>query len=91
MYHQYIMDLCKYSNIFGKPNTGPHAIRIFDLAIIDIIFVFLGAYIAYYYVNKYFNTNTKYIVYLIWLFILGIIMHRLFCVRTTIDKYLFSE
>jgi hypothetical protein len=85
------MDLCKYSNIFGKPNTGLHAIRIFDSAIIDIIFVFLGAYIAHYYINKYFNTNTKYIVYLIELFILGIIMHRLFCVRTTIDKYLFSE
>lgn len=80
------MNLCKYSNIFGEPNTGLHKFRIFDLAVIDILLTFIGAYILY-----YFNDKINYFVYLLILFILGIIMHRLFCVKTTIDKVLFGQ
>ena len=85
------MTICKYSNIFGEPNTGLHKIRIFNLAVVDILFTFIGAYLIYYYVNKKYNKDVNYFVYLIGLFILGIIMHKIFCVQTTVNKYLFTE
>jgi hypothetical protein len=76
---------CKYKDIFGKPSEGVHSIRLFDLAVIDVIMVIIGGlFIAY-----YFNYN-KYKVIGI-LFLIGIISHRLFCVRTTIDKLLFND
>jgi len=76
---------CKYKDIFGKPSKGVHSIRLFDLAVIDVIMVIIGGlFIAY-----YFNYN-KYKVIGI-LFLIGIISHRLFCVRTTVDKLLFND
>lgn len=79
------MSLCKYSEIFGKPNEGVHKYRLFNLAIVDIVFTILGGIILQ---KIFFRKKNPYYV-IISLFILGIIMHRLFCVRTTIDKLLF--
>ena len=76
--------LCKYKNILGKPDQGVHSYRIFNIAYIDVLFTIIGAYIIYLFIPK-----INYFVILISLFILGIILHRIFCVRTTIDKYLF--
>ena len=79
-----MIDLCKYSEIFGKPNTGLHSYRLFNLAIVDVILTILGGYtISKSYKLNYYNTT-------IILFILGIILHKLFCVRTTVDKLLFN-
>lgn len=78
------MSLCKYKDIFGKPKTGAHSYRIFNIAIVDVLFTLLGAYIISLYVPYTFT----YVAII--LFIVGIIAHRLFCVRTTIDKFLFS-
>jgi len=36
--------LCKYKNIFGKPNTGVHSYKLFDLAIVDIAVTLLAVY-----------------------------------------------
>ena len=36
---------CKYKNMFGKPGEGVHSIRLFDIAIIDVAFTFLFAYL----------------------------------------------
>jgi len=77
------MSLCKYKNIFGEPNTGAHSYRVYDVAIVDVIFTIIGAYIL----AKYMNTS--FIITMIIAFALGIILHRLFCVRTTVDKILF--
>jgi hypothetical protein len=79
------MSLCKYSEIFGKPNEGVHKYRLFNLAIVDVVFTILGGIILQ---KIFFRKKNLYYV-IISLFILGIIMHRLFCVRTTIDKLLF--
>lgn len=76
---------CKYSDIFGKPKQGVHSIRLFDVAIIDLLMTLLLAYI----ISVYFNKN--FFIVLFVLFTSGIILHRLFCVRTTIDKILFKE
>lgn len=76
--------LCKYKDIFGKPNEGwRKKYRIFDISIGDVIVVIIFGYII--------SLLTKYpfIWTLFYLFILGIIFHRLFCVRTRVDKWLF--
>jgi hypothetical protein len=77
--------LCKYKDIFGKPNTGIHSYRIFNLAVMDIAQTILAGILF----SWYFKWN-------IWitlggLFLLGIVVHRLFCVRTTVDKILFPD
>lgn len=78
--------LCKYSELFGKINEGVHSYRLFNVAIIDVISTFIGAY----FINKYIFTECEYYKVLISLFLLGIILHRIFCVRTTIDKLIFN-
>ena len=76
---------CQFKDILGKPNTGSHSYRIFNIAIVDVLLTLLGAYLII-----YFNPNLSFTNVTIGLFLLGIIMHRLFCVRTTIDKLLFK-
>lgn len=76
--------LCQYKDILGKPGHGVHSYRIFNIAYVDVLFTIIGAYIIYLFFPK-----INYFVILILLFILGIILHKIFCVRTTIDKYLF--
>jgi hypothetical protein len=39
------MNLCKYRNIFGAPREGVHGPRFFNLAIVDVIFTLIGAYL----------------------------------------------
>lgn len=77
---------CQYSDIFGKIKEGVHKYRLFNLAIVDVIMTFIGAY----FLQKVFFKKYEYYQVLLGLFILGIILHRLFCVRTTIDKLLFK-
>jgi hypothetical protein len=77
------MKLCEYKDIFGSPNEGVHKYRIFNIAIVDVFLTIIISLI----ISNIFNLN--FIITLIVLFLLGIIMHRIFCVRTTIDKFLF--
>jgi hypothetical protein len=79
-----MFNLCKYKDIFGKPNQGAHSYRIFNIAIVDVLLTILAAYLLS------ILTGYKFVYTLIFMFILGIISHRIFCVRTTIDKLLFS-
>lgn len=77
---------CQYRDILGKVGEGPHSLRIFDIAIVDVILTIIGAYV----INLFVFPNCKYLLVLLVLFLLGIILHRIFCVRTTIDKLLFT-
>ena len=79
-----MLNLCKYKDIFGKPNEGAHSYRIFNIAIVDVVLTILAAYLLSIF------TGYKFIYTVIFMFILGIISHRIFCVRTTIDKLLFT-
>jgi hypothetical protein len=75
--------LCKYKDFFGKPNTGLHRYRIFDIAMVDVaVTIFFG------YIISLFVDISLWII-LVVLFITGIVAHRLFCVRTRLDKMLF--
>lgn len=75
----------KYSNIFGKPKTGFHSFRMFDIAIND----FLGTIAISGLISYYLKYN--FLLVLIILLIIAIILHRLFCVNTTINKLIFGE
>jgi len=77
--------MCKYKDMFGKVNEGIHNYKILNIAVIDVLSTFLGAYMIHMFLPHY-----KFIYILVALFITGIILHRIFCVRTTIDKILFS-
>jgi len=79
-----MVDLCKYKDILGKPGQGIHSFRIFNIAIADVLLTILAAYILSIF------TKINLVYTLIFMFILGIISHRIFCVRTTIDKLLFD-
>lgn len=75
---------CKYKNVLGEPNVGLRKYRIFDIALFDTLVVILfGILISY-------VTGYKLWMVLVVLFISGIIVHRLFCVRTGVDRLLFS-
>jgi len=75
--------LCKYKDILGKPREGIRKYRIFDIAIMDTAVVILFGY----FISWYMEWNLW--ITLVVLFGLGIIIHRIFCVRTGIDKILF--
>jgi hypothetical protein len=73
--------LCQYKNALGIPGKGVH-FHVFGIAIMDVLMTILGAWV----ISRW--TGWKFIYVLPSLFILGIILHRLFCVKTTIDKLL---
>jgi len=74
----------EYKEIFGKENEGVHSYRLFDFAIIDVLFTIIGAF----FLSYLFKIN--YFIILFILFILGILLHRLFCVNTTLNKLIFG-
>jgi hypothetical protein len=73
----------QYQNALGIPGQGIHT-HVMGFAIGDILMTILGAYV--------FHRMTGYTFWkcLLGLFVLGILLHRLFNVRTTLDKILFS-
>ena len=77
------MSLCKYKNYFGEPGKGVHSYRIFNIAIVDVMMTLIGALIISY------LSGIKFIWSAVGLFLVGILLHRVFCVRTTLDKLLF--
>lgn len=77
------MNLCKYKNALGEPGKGIHSYRLFDVAIVDVIMTILVSYL----VSNFFNISFTYTT--IFLFGFGILLHHIFCVKTTVDKLLF--
>ena len=77
---------CKYKHLFGKPKEGLHSYRYMNIALVDVgLTILLAKFFQFYFLMDY---NIFIIIF--FSFILGILMHRLFCVRTTIDKLLFG-
>jgi hypothetical protein len=73
---------CKYANVFGEPNTGLHAYRVANVAVVDVLLTVVAAAFLSIFTKSFGWT-------LVGLFVLGIVMHRIFCVRTTVDRLLF--
>ena len=79
--------LCDYSEILGKVREGIHSYRVFDIAVLDVLGTIIGSYLL----QKNFFREYTVLQVTVSTFIIGIILHRLFCVKTTVDKLLFSE
>ena len=75
----------KYRDIFGKVGTGVHSYRFFGMAIVDVLMTILGFGILSYFLNIPLWQG------ILGGFILGIVAHRAFSVKTTIDKALFGK
>ncbi len=77
--------LAEYRDILGKPNEGVHAKRIGPFALNDFIGTIIGAIILSYIIN------TTFIKAFIFLFILGEVLHYIFCVDTAFLRILFTK
>jgi fatty acid desaturase len=76
---------CEYKDLFGKPRAGIRKYRIFDIAIFDAVVTVICAYaIAWFFEWTFWKV-------LAIVFLFGIFAHRLFCVRTGLDKMLFPN
>lgn len=78
------MSLCKYRDSFGKVGTGVHSLRLFNIAIVDTLLTLVLAYI----INSYLKSNLLIIFFV--LLVLSILIHKAFCVETTLTKMFFS-
>ena len=84
------MSLCKYKDSLGIPNQGFHTNRIpyLDVALNDTLAT-IGGSIILSLIIKYFSPTNFLIIFIactIFLFATGIIIHRIFCVNTTLNK-----
>lgn len=77
--------LCKYRHVFGEPGTGFHAVRLFNIAILDVVLTVVAAY--------YISKRMKWKLYwtLLGAFAVGIVLHRIFCVNTTFNTLIFGK
>jgi ABC-type transport system involved in multi-copper enzyme maturation permease subunit len=77
----------KAKNMFGPPRWGVHKYRIFNISLVDLaLALFLG-----YIFNIYLFPEWNYLIVMVGTFLLGIFLHRLFGVKTTIDRLLFKR
>jgi len=83
-------NLTKYKNMFGEPGKGAHSYKIFNIAIVDVFATILLVYFIFS-ILQLFNIHVNFWWLLSFMFILGIVAHRAFGVRTTVDKTLFPN
>jgi len=72
----------KYRDIFGIAGKGVHKTRLLDVALIDYLLTLLLSIVFSYF------TNFPLVLSTIFWFIIGIILHMLFGVKTSAIKYL---
>ena len=73
------------NTIFGNPNEGIHAYSVGNIAIVDVALTVFFSWVV-----ARLSGKPLWAVLLVF-FILGIVAHRIFGVRTTIDKLLFPN
>jgi uncharacterized membrane protein len=84
------MDLCNsqlkkdLDKLIGVPGEGIHSYRIFNIAYMDVIIVLVAAILLAW------AMSWSYMKTIIVIFILGIGVHRVLCVGTSVDKALFT-
>lgn len=83
----------KYSEIFEKPNEGVHSDRLLGMARVDLLGTMgiagIISVITSYYLKE--NYLKIFIILFLFLFLTGIIFHRLFCVDTAFNKLIFGK
>ena len=72
--------------MFGAPRTGVHNYRVFDIAVVDYLLTVVVALAA----HRCFVPHWNPFVVIFLFQMLGVVAHRVFCVRTKVDKMLFG-
>lgn len=75
--------LCPYRHALGRPREGVHALRVFDVAVVDVVLTLVAAYVL----SRV--SGWRVLTCAILLCVIGIIAHRVFCVDTAVDRILF--
>ena len=76
------MKLCQFSDVFGVPGVGVHRVRFGDAAATDYFMTIVGAWIL----SRW--SGVPIVLATIGLFVVGVILHWIFCVPTSAVKYL---
>lgn len=76
--------LCPYRHVFGKEREGVHSIRVFDIAVVDLGLTVIAAVIL----ARFLKLHVL-VVFAV-LMIVAVVAHRLFCVNTTVNRFLFG-
>jgi hypothetical protein len=74
--------VCRYKDIFGKPGTGVHSVRLFDIAVVDVVLTLIASH----YIAKRYGFNFYETVF--WMFVIGEVAHYIFCVDTKVMRIL---
>lgn len=80
--------LCKYKNIFGAVGTGVHSIRLGGVAIVDVAATIIGGILIAHFLHM---NILNMILFIILFFCIGILVHWMFCVDTTLNKLLLGQ
>lgn len=82
--------LCQYKDVLGVPKQGFHSARLFGFARNDVLGTFgIALMISIIFYRK--TLFRSFIIISILLFVLAIILHRLFCVNSTLNKMIFGK
>lgn len=84
------MTACIHKDIFGSPNEGVHAYRLFGVAIVDVVLTIIASLIISFFVLGFPIMSLWTLLVLACAFGAGIIAHRIFCVKTRVDRWLFG-
>lgn len=79
------MSLCAHKDVLGVPGKGVHSLRVGGFALVDILGSFGLAWLLHRWTGLGFGASCLLV------FGLGIALHRLFCVSTTLDHMLFGR
>lgn len=88
------MTLCQYKDILGQSGKGLHSYRInilgLSLASVDLLLTLLVAILLNWFniLNIFMQSHYNIAIIFIALWLLGIVLHLIFCVKTPITKYI---
>lgn len=77
-----MVDFCKYRHVFGIERQGVHRYRLFNIAIVDMVLTIIAAVAL--------ALPLHFIAVFFILLVIATLLHRLFCVDTTITRFVFD-
>jgi hypothetical protein len=86
---------CRYRNALGRPREGIHHLRFAGMAANDIIMTLIAAFVFVFLAFRrewgHATFWKLFVVMIVFLWSGAILLHRFFCVRTTLDMLLFPK
>ncbi len=81
------MSLCRYKDLLGAPGQGLHRFQVGGVAVADVAASVVLALLVAWAVGFGWRS---FVVALVAVLAVGVLLHRLFCVRTTVDRWIFG-